>query len=287
MPNSRGTSSSPPAPAPAPAPGSSSTSTSTSTFTLSQAFLAYTGDDLEPDITSSRSTYDDDNEDDYDDDDEFADIGHQSQTATSFEHLKLKTLQSLYGIQVLKKKKNKILNKSIKADMSTFTYTYNLSLLRDKSPKGSVDEGIRSLVDLLNAHPCFSTLSSCSGRITLFDPAAGSSGVVSGVVSGVGSGSDSRSGNDDNDDNDDGQNDEEDITSSSQVKSGKGYGTWLLSCHNTITTKQLYDALEHHHHHQHQQQQQQQQQHQLTLNNLHYYREYLKSSSQGCSVLIF
>jgi tRNA wybutosine-synthesizing protein 3 len=40
----------------------------------------------------------------------------------------------------------------------------------DKSPKGSVDEHIQSLVDLINQHPSFSTLSSCSGRISLFDP---------------------------------------------------------------------------------------------------------------------
>jgi tRNA wybutosine-synthesizing protein 3 len=40
----------------------------------------------------------------------------------------------------------------------------------DKSPKGSVDEHIQSLVDLINQHTSFSTLSSCSGRISLFDP---------------------------------------------------------------------------------------------------------------------
>lgn len=40
----------------------------------------------------------------------------------------------------------------------------------DKSPKGSVDVLIQPLVDLLNLHPSFATLSSCSGRIALFDP---------------------------------------------------------------------------------------------------------------------
>eukprot|EP00977_Amphora_coffeiformis_P001332 scaffold278_cov195-Amphora_coffeaeformis.AAC.17 len=39
----------------------------------------------------------------------------------------------------------------------------------DKSPKGSVDEPIRSLVNLINAHPAFATLSSCSGRIAIYD----------------------------------------------------------------------------------------------------------------------
>jgi tRNA wybutosine-synthesizing protein 3 len=40
----------------------------------------------------------------------------------------------------------------------------------DKSPKGSIDAPIRELVDLINKHPSFATLSSCSGRIALFDP---------------------------------------------------------------------------------------------------------------------
>jgi tRNA wybutosine-synthesizing protein 3 len=39
----------------------------------------------------------------------------------------------------------------------------------DRSPKGSVDQHIQELVDLINAHPSFATLSSCSGRISLFD----------------------------------------------------------------------------------------------------------------------
>ena len=40
----------------------------------------------------------------------------------------------------------------------------------DRSPKGSVDERIRPLVDLINSHPDYVTLSSCSGRVALFDP---------------------------------------------------------------------------------------------------------------------
>ena len=39
----------------------------------------------------------------------------------------------------------------------------------DKSPKGSVDLHIRQLCDLVNAHPSFVTLSSCSGRVALFN----------------------------------------------------------------------------------------------------------------------
>eukprot|EP00934_Nitzschia_sp_Nitz4_P000944 Nitzschia sp. Nitz4//scaffold109_size72162//48597//51221//NITZ4_005852-RA/size72162-processed-gene-0.17-mRNA-1//1//CDS//3329532781//944//frame0 len=41
---------------------------------------------------------------------------------------------------------------------------------QDKSPKGSVDAPIQSLVDLINRHYAICTLSSCSGRISLFDP---------------------------------------------------------------------------------------------------------------------
>jgi tRNA wybutosine-synthesizing protein 3 len=46
----------------------------------------------------------------------------------------------------------------------------------DKSPKGSVDEPIKHLVDLINHHPSFVTLSSCSGRIAVFDPKEGEEG---------------------------------------------------------------------------------------------------------------
>ena len=48
----------------------------------------------------------------------------------------------------------------------------------DRSPKGSVDERIRPLVDLINSHPDYVTLSSCSGRVALFDPGEGAAVVV-------------------------------------------------------------------------------------------------------------
>ena len=40
----------------------------------------------------------------------------------------------------------------------------------DKSPIGCVDRKVRPLVDLINSHPEYVTLSSCSGRVALFDP---------------------------------------------------------------------------------------------------------------------
>jgi tRNA(Phe) wybutosine-synthesizing methylase Tyw3 len=44
------------------------------------------------------------------------------------------------------------------------------SLPIDKSPKGCVDGPIQKLCDWINSHPSFVTLSSCSGRIAIFDP---------------------------------------------------------------------------------------------------------------------
>jgi tRNA wybutosine-synthesizing protein 3 len=39
----------------------------------------------------------------------------------------------------------------------------------DKSKKGSIDKGIKKIVDLINSKPSLYTTSSCSGRITLLD----------------------------------------------------------------------------------------------------------------------
>lgn len=38
----------------------------------------------------------------------------------------------------------------------------------DASPKGSVDEGIRDLIDEINSQPGFVTTSSCAGRVSVF-----------------------------------------------------------------------------------------------------------------------
>ena len=65
----------------------------------------------------------------------------------SFASIREKNLKTLYG------------------DIQISEYINN-----DKSPKGSVDEKIRPLVNLINLHPEFVTLSSCSGRVAMFDP---------------------------------------------------------------------------------------------------------------------
>lgn len=85
----------------------------------------------------------------------------------------------------------------------------------DKSPKGTVDELIQPLVDLLNQHPSFTTLSSCSGRIALFDP-----------------------GCHDQDDGPDEEVNNEDMNIPDEhersKKSGKGRGEWLLASHEIV-----------------------------------------------------
>ncbi|KAI2503789.1 Methyltransferase TYW3 [Fragilaria crotonensis] len=69
----------------------------------------------------------------------------------------------------------------------------------DKSPKGSVDVAIRELCGWVNSHPSFVTLSSCSGRIAIFDPK-------------------------DSCDNDEGDDE----------RGGKGRGEWILVSHEPI-----------------------------------------------------
>lgn len=138
----------------------------------------------------------------------------------SFIDLKRKTLQSLYGLD-----KNK---------------DYNHALLMDKSPKGSVDEKIRSMVDLINAHPSYATLSSCSGRISLFDP--NHEATISSHIQIQ------------NNDNDASTQTTEELETSDidiglktepeRTSTGKGYGAWLISSHGTITPSQLISALE-------------------------------------------
>lgn len=93
----------------------------------------------------------------------------------------------------------------------------------DKSPKGSVDVLIQPLVDLLNQHPSFTTLSSCSGRIALFD--SGQSADVEEYSVTV-------------DDN------EECILGERIKASGKGKGVWLLASHDIVQDNVLIQLLD-------------------------------------------
>jgi len=95
----------------------------------------------------------------------------------SFPSLRERNLQTLYG------------------DTKVSTYTDV-----DKSPIGCVDRKVRPLVDLINSHPEYVTLSSCSGRIALFDP--------SGTA-----------------------HDDVDLVKGTEI-SGKGRGTWIYVTHD-------------------------------------------------------
>jgi tRNA wybutosine-synthesizing protein 3 len=100
----------------------------------------------------------------------------------SFVDLQRKTIQTLYGVE---------------GD--------------DKSPKGSVDGPIQPFVDLLNRHSSYCTLSSCSGRLSLFDPNGRHEGIQGSTTA-------------DNDTN---------------TRSGKGTGGWLLVSHQPIESSEL------------------------------------------------
>ena len=76
----------------------------------------------------------------------------------------------------------------------------------DRSPKGSVDEKIIPLVDLINRHPEYVTLSSCSGRVALFDPAGSNY-------------------------NDTSNDDDVQIVKGTEI-SGKGRGKWIYVKHD-------------------------------------------------------
>ncbi|KAL9186149.1 hypothetical protein ACHAXT_005387 [Thalassiosira profunda] len=96
----------------------------------------------------------------------------------------------------------------------------------DKSPKGSVDEKIRPLVDLINSHPEYVTLSSCSGRVALFDPGGSSDGSnddSSGVDGRIGA---------------EGNGDVSTLSQKHKVKgteiSGKGRGRWIFVTHDIL-----------------------------------------------------
>lgn len=138
----------------------------------------------------------------------------------SFRDIRAKTLRALYGIQ------------------SGAGGHHPLRLFVDKSPKGSVDEAIRALVDLINAHPSYATLSSCSGRIAVFDP------------SGLGRGAEETRATRSADADAIGQQDEtvsergdSANTTTTSTSSGKGSGRWALSSHAPIAPQQLIDIL--------------------------------------------
>ena len=106
-------------------------------------------------------------------------------------------------------KKSRIL-----AELSTPSADYS-----DKSPKGSIDEPIRDLINLINSYPGWVTTSSCSGRVAVF---------VEGPKS-------------ISDDGDDGNADINELENfyvtkkkTKVVTGGKGGGRWLYVSHTPI-----------------------------------------------------
>lgn len=83
----------------------------------------------------------------------------------------------------------------------------------DLSPKGSVDEGIRQLVDEINVLDGFVTTSSCAGRVAVFLDGA----------------------NKKMDSNDD----DEAVSSSVAVQGGKGGGQWLYVSHDPVDVRNV------------------------------------------------
>ena len=99
---------------------------------------------------------------------------------------------------------------AIVTSLSTPTDSY-----KDASPKGSVDEGIRDLIDEINAMPGIVTTSSCAGRISVFLEGAKTSHEA--------------------------ENEEGQSTGGTKgaVPGGKGGGRWLFVSHEPISQASL------------------------------------------------
>ena len=129
----------------------------------------------------------------------------------SFRHIKEKTNRDLYEV-----------------DTSSSTY--------DKSPKGSVDIPIRHVVDLINEHSSYATLSSCSGRIALFDPNFYN-------LEGLNENNDAKERKVEPSE-DEVRDDDAENAIMNESGNGKGRsGRWLLASHAKITVEQLEEAI--------------------------------------------
>ena len=154
----------------------------------------------------------------------FEEDHRDSHVLRSFPSIRSKTLFNLYG-------------QTDDNDKEALTDTKsNLSKeRRDKSLKGSVDEAILPLVNLINLHSSFATCSSCSGRISLFDPGLRNDDLTNNT-------SDGRSiSNITSPSTQTDPGDEQRVVDSG---SGKGsYGGWIFVSHDYIKTETLLEAL--------------------------------------------
>ncbi|KAL7621594.1 hypothetical protein AAE478_008919 [Parahypoxylon ruwenzoriense] len=97
----------------------------------------------------------------------------------------------------------------------------------DASPKGSVDEGIRGLMDVVNGAEGWVTTSSCAGRVCVFVEGRRRKGVGG---PGEGGGGDEKRGEGEEEDDDDGK-----TTRKLAGVGGKGGGgTWLFVSHEPV-----------------------------------------------------
>jgi tRNA wybutosine-synthesizing protein 3 len=159
----------------------------------------------------------------------------------SFPAIRSKTLETLYGIIGH--------DDEAAADDDGTTCAATLptrTRRRDKSPKGSVDEAIQDLVNLINAHPSFATLSSCSGRIALYDPLlARSSSSSSNTAAGQGQEQQQHQERSDSFIEEDNFNNVDTTRSAAATRSGKGgTGGWLLASHEVVEATILIDLLQ-------------------------------------------
>ena len=87
----------------------------------------------------------------------------------------------------------------------------------DSSPKGSVDEGIRVLVEEINSTPGFVTTSSCAGRVAVFLEGAPEPRIATGALNQYAEESSFQTG-----------------SSVPTSAGGKGGGKWLFTSHSSL-----------------------------------------------------
>uniref|UniRef100_A0A7S4TAT0 tRNA(Phe) 7-[(3-amino-3-carboxypropyl)-4-demethylwyosine(37)-N(4)]-methyltransferase n=1 Tax=Ditylum brightwellii TaxID=49249 RepID=A0A7S4TAT0_9STRA len=176
--------------------------------------------------------------------------------SSSFLDIKRRTNRALYGIDSSHLPTSLFVSFSSKEGESMPSYTWDIinkekggkneNLMYDKSPKGSVDVLIRPLVHLLNAHPEYSTLSSCSGRIAIFDPNPDYAKEKGDNDNNHLKEEKERDGNDDFGDVMEEEGTEEEAGEKDKLTnmSGKGSGgKWLLSSHTPVEITQVSSAI--------------------------------------------
>lgn len=116
----------------------------------------------------------------------------------------------------------------------------------DASPKGSVDVGIRGLIDQINtAHEGLVTTSSCAGRVSVYlegpksprPPAPGGVNVTVTDVADIGS-----NGGSGNEVALEGRREDEAVRGLSSAVGGKGGGEWLFVSHDPVVVEEEEDA---------------------------------------------